>query len=165
MRIAYLLFLVPALVSSGCAGAIARAGTDPTEFKTKEEVHAKFGEPYAKGTEDGAVYEDYFTRQKIASRPPWLGEGYVMVLFMTFGTVDLFLVPQELYLTTKRTIAGQTLRFTYDNLGNVIKRQRDGNADEIMGRDHQHRDTHDDVPVSTTQASGPLPLPSIPPLP
>jgi YD repeat-containing protein len=164
MRIAYLLFLVPVLVSSGCAGAIARAGTDPTDFKTKEEVHAKFGEPYSKGTEDGAVYEDYFTRQKIASRQGW-DEGYVMLLFMTFGTIDLFLVPQELCLTTKRTIAGQTLRFTYDNLGNVIKWQRDGNADEIMWRNHQHKDTHDDVPVSTTQANGPLPLPSIPPLP
>jgi len=139
MRIAYLLFLVPATLSGGCAGLIAGAGTDPTEFKTKEEVHANFGEPCASGSVEGtlekdqhtprdaAFYEDYMTRRKIADRSFSDSMGaYGLCFISTLGTIELLLVPQQLYLMTKRTIAGQTLRIIYDANGKVVGGQLDG---------------------------------------
>jgi hypothetical protein len=137
MRIACLLCLVSAALSGGCAGMIARTGIDPTELKTKEEVRARFGEPTVIGSldgTDGAFYEDYFTHRKIATHPDRTSSpGYVMGLFMTLGTLDLFLVPEELLLTAKRTVVGQTLRFTYDKNEKLLKLELDGDTDEFGG--------------------------------
>jgi hypothetical protein len=136
MRIAYLLFLVPIVFSGGCADKIARVGTVLSEFKTKEEMYAKFGEPCASGTTDGAFkegqfiprdaafYEDYTTRQKIST--PYLEPGYGMMLCMTLGTIELLLVPEQLYLIMKRKLVGQTLRVIYDANGKVVGAQLDG---------------------------------------
>jgi hypothetical protein len=182
MRLAYLLCLVPVLFSGGCAGLIARSGTDPTEFKTMELVHAKFGEPFASGPEsgdDGAFYEEYLTHRKICYTPEWFdGDGYAIFFVATLGLIDFQLVPQELYETAKRMIGGQTLRFTYNSNGKLIKVQRDGNAHEFMQfnfRDasekhfderqltHQNTNRNDDAPVAgvegvyTPPASSPKP--------
>ena len=57
MRIAYLLFLVPIFFSNGCAYMIAQSGIDLSEYKSKEAVHAEFGEPCESGSLDGeSVY-------------------------------------------------------------------------------------------------------------
>jgi hypothetical protein len=165
MRIAYLLFLVPAIFSGGCAAMIARSGTDPTYLKTKEEIHANFGEPIMSGKldgMDGAFYEDYFTRRKIATEYP-NAEGEVMCFAMTLGTLEVLLVSQELYLTTKRAIAGQTLRFTYDKDAKLINVQMDGRSEEFMRFNLRDRVVQNTSPYPVV--TDPLPLPSMPPLP
>lgn len=151
MRITYLLFLVLALASSGCAAKIAGLGTDPTKFETIEEVHAKFGQPDAGGTldgKDGAFYEDYITRRKIATYPLCTsGPGYGIALVMTLGTVDLLMISNELCLSAKRTLTGQTLRFIYDNNGKLIKLQLDGEADEFFWFNLRNRATQNTGPL------------------
>ena len=141
MRIAYLFLLVPAIGSSGCAGLIARSGLDPTQLQTAEDVHGKFGKPYASGSANDALkedqsvprnaafYEDYMVRQKIATSN--YGEGYVMLLLITFGTAEFLALPPELFLLAKRSILGQKLRFTYDIEGRLIRLQLDGDEQQF----------------------------------
>jgi hypothetical protein len=130
MRIAYLLFLVPVAFSNGCAYMIAQSGIDLSEYKSKEAVHAEFGEPYESGSTEGvstkdqfvprnaAFYEDYITRRKLST--PFTSVGYAMGLSITLGAIEPFLVAGQLFLISERTILGQKLRFVYDTEGNVL---------------------------------------------
>ena len=142
MRIACLLLLVPVTSCSGCAGLIARSGTDPTALKTRDEVRAKFGEPVASGVlkdDDGKTYEDYVVHQKIAAntyfeKPGFIGtysleNDYKGFLMFTLATCELVLVPEQLILTSVRCIGGERIRFKYDSLGKLVEVQRNSNCD------------------------------------
>lgn len=138
MRIVTFLLLIPIAFAGGCAGMIAQCGTDPTALKTQKEVHDTFGEPVETGSQvgvtkegefvpkDAAFYEDYTTRRKIAT--PYPGDGYIIFLIGSLGTLDLLLVPQQFCLMTKRAITGQTVRIIYDSNGKVIAVNLDGES-------------------------------------
>jgi hypothetical protein len=148
MRIACLLLLVAVTSCGGCAGLIAQSGTDPTALKTRDEVHAKFGEPVASGVfkdDDGKTYEDYVVHQKIAADTDFRTHGFIgMVqlendykafLIFTLGTCELVLIPEQLILTTVRCIGGERIRFKYDSLGRLVEVQRDSNLDYFQSSD------------------------------
>jgi len=129
MRAAYPFLLAAVSLSAGCAGLIAtKYGEDLSVLKSKEEVRAHLGEPETSGVADGHPFEEYRTRRLIAN--PWdldfISPGYAMGLIATLGTIDLILVPQQVFLVTKRTILGQTIRVTYDPAGSVTGLSRDG---------------------------------------
>ena len=146
MRVAYLLLIATVSFSAGCAGMIARCGKDLTGLETKEEVHAQLGEPAAKGVVDGKPFEEYFTRRKIAEPYPlrYFGPGYPMGLIGTLGTIELILVPEELYLIGKRTLRGQTIRVTYDASSAVTGIALDGESLFNFGHS-PHRNNAEEV--------------------
>jgi hypothetical protein len=125
MRVVCLALTVVALSSTGCAALIAGSGQDLADLKDRTEVHAVFGPPAAAGEDDGQPFEEYTTRRKI-SDPRSIGPGMAMVYGATFGLYDLIGVPYELYLTGRRTVQGQRLRFTFDVDGQVIAVGFDG---------------------------------------
>jgi YD repeat-containing protein len=150
MRITCLLLLVAVTSCSGCAGLIARSGTDPTALNTREEVHAKFGEPVASGAvkdSDGTTYEDYVVHQKIAANtnfrtpPEFLGgrtsleSDYENFLLFTLGTCELVLIPEQLILTTVRCVGGERIRIKYDREGRLIEVHRNSNCDYFQSKD------------------------------
>jgi hypothetical protein len=126
------------ILPTGCAGMIAKSGIDLDAFESVNEVHSKFGEPCVKGSatdlakgeqsipKNQAFYEDYHTRLKISDRDWTHGDGYAMALSVTLGTVELLLVPEQLYYLTKHAITGQTLRIIYDSNGKVVAGELDG---------------------------------------
>ncbi len=125
----YCIFLLVAcaLLSSGCSMLIAGSGKDLATVTTREQVHAQFGEPVAKGfDEEGDFYEDFRTRRKIAEkfRGGYMGAAVVK----SCGTLEFLLLPHELYLLGSRTFSGQTIRFSYDETGKVQMRKLDGDC-------------------------------------
>ena len=129
MRIASLLLIAFASLSSGCSAFIASRGKDLTVLKTKDEVRAVLGEPNRCGVEDGVVFEEYRTRRKIVT-PRWAlyGDEYLTLLYLTCGTSELALTPIELYLMGKRTLLGQTIRVTYGATGYPCAHSLDGES-------------------------------------
>ena len=128
MRIACLLLAALASFSSGCAAFIASRGKDLTVLTTKEEVHAVLGEPAASGVDEGQVFEEFRTRQKIATFSWVFGEGYLMLMVGTGGTAELVLTPMELYRVCKGTLLGQTIRVTYDTAGRATGHYLNGES-------------------------------------
>ena len=114
------LFLIGLSVfsSGGCSIMIAGSGVDPCTLKTKEEVHKQFGKPRSSGEICGIHFENYRTRQKLthALRQHCAAFGFVM----TYGLVEFYAFPHELYLLGRNTLFGQDLRFKYDSDGKVI---------------------------------------------
>ncbi|MBV9121755.1 MAG: hypothetical protein JO112_00160 [Planctomycetes bacterium] len=117
VRNAYLLLMTSTLSFTGCSLLIARSGMDLQTLTTREEVHHKFGPPLATGTIDGHPFEDFHTRRKISE--PERSAGWSMGLAMTWGLVEFYLFPHEVYLLGRRTFLGQDIRFTYDSAGKV----------------------------------------------
>jgi hypothetical protein len=115
-----LVFATAALLSSaGCSFLLATSGKDLGTLPTREEVREEFGPPVASGVEDGAHYEDFHTRRKIAD---WRdGTGYAMGYAMTLGLVELYALPRQVFITSKRSVLGQDLRFYYDETGKVVQ--------------------------------------------
>jgi YD repeat-containing protein len=146
MRITCLLLLVSAISSSGCAGLIARSGTDVTALASRDEVHAVFGEPVATGVVEGSegkTFEEYVTRKKIAALPEeptehiaampgdhgYLSLNYDGTLLFSLGTCELVLIPEQLTLIAVRFVGGEQIRFTYDRSDRLIEVQRNSNCD------------------------------------
>lgn len=124
MRVAILLFVGSTFPTTGCSALVAVSGTDPASLTTREQVHAKFGTPTATGLEDGNPFEEYWTRRKIAENRKfldlWSGAGF------TLGFGELIQFPQELCIAGTRSLLGQTLRFVYDDAGNVTAITHEG---------------------------------------
>jgi hypothetical protein len=120
MRLRYLILIAgTAMLISGCSLFIARSGKDLSKLTTKEEVHREFGEPVETGAVEGHPCEDYCTRRKISEpvRSNSLGLG----IAMTFGTAEVVAFPMELCFLCRRTVLGQSLRFAYDDNGQVMR--------------------------------------------
>jgi uncharacterized protein YceK len=125
MRLVHLgLIVSAAILMSGCSSLIAHSGKDLSKLTTREEVHSEFGDPDKTGAEEGYSREDYCTRRKISEpmRSNSLGMGFAM----TFGTAELVAFPMELCLLCRRTVLGQSLRFAYDDNGQVTRVFLDG---------------------------------------
>jgi YD repeat-containing protein len=153
MRITYPLLLVAAFSSSGCAGLIARSGTDVTALKTRNEVRAVFGEPVAAGVveeSEGKTFEEYVTRRKIAAlpeEPSGRGFGslaYPGTLFFSLGTCELVLIPEQLALMAVRFVGGEKIRFTYDRSGRIIEVLRNSNCDYFQSDKGVNKIHHED---------------------
>jgi YD repeat-containing protein len=124
MRYASFALAAVLLPSTGCAAITDLSGTHVEKFKTKTEVQQEFGSPVSTGAENGQPYEEYHTRRKIAER--WSGEGYVMLDTATLGLAELYMFPAALVRLTRNSITGRTVRFTYDEQGNVTDTRSDG---------------------------------------
>jgi YD repeat-containing protein len=124
MRWPFLLFAAVVLLPSGCSVFVAQTGTDLSQFHTRDQVRQEFGTPDSEG--DPAEPCDVFvTHRKIASSD-LSHQDEAPAYFLTFGFYELYAFPRELYYTTKRSTAGQELRFAYDGAGNVTRITRDG---------------------------------------
>jgi hypothetical protein len=125
MRLVYLVSIAStAILTSGCSSLIARSGKDLSKLTTREEVHREFGEPDKIGAVGGYACEDYCSRRKISEpvRSNSLGLGFAM----TFGTAELVAFPMEICFFSRRTVLGQSLRFAYEDNGQVMRVFLDG---------------------------------------
>src|SRR5579859_3167558 len=125
MRFVPLILVVFVPMSSGCSALIAFSGKDLGKFESRDQVYKKFGPPTTATTEDGTVIESYHTRQKICDnsiRTASLGMG----IAMTYGLGEAYYFPREFFILTQRTVFGQTIRFAYDDAGNVKYATLDG---------------------------------------
>lgn len=91
---------------------------------TQAEVQQDFGAPVASGRVGDHSYEEFRTRRKISEG--WKSIYYCMGYVVTLGFGEVVWLPSELYRATRRSIVGQTLRFVYDEEGNVKSVQLDG---------------------------------------
>jgi hypothetical protein len=127
MRIGVILVLASVFLSSGCAQMIASCGKDIDCLHTRKEAHALLGEPAAIGIADElnepaatgiALHEEFHPRMPIAED---LGYGYVLGDMLTLGTLDLCVVPFEIYVKCRKMLVGQTICVNYD-ASNAVKR-------------------------------------------
>jgi hypothetical protein len=126
MRVVFALVVVVLLSSTGCCPSflLATSGKDLGTLPTREQVREEFGTPVASGVEDGKHFEDFHTRRKIADRRGYF--GYPMGYAMTLGLIEFYALPRQLFITSKRSVLGQDLRFIYDETGKVVQVQFDG---------------------------------------
>ena len=110
--------MVASLASTGCAAVLAASGKDLRDLKTREDVHATFGNPVATGEMEGLQYEEFVTRKKI-SDSSLAGPG-AMAYVITVGLYDLIGFPYQLYVVGRHTLLGQVLRFSYSADGKVV---------------------------------------------
>lgn len=113
-----------AILSSGCSFLIAYAGKDLSKLETREKVHEVFNKPTLAGYEDNRFFEEFRTRRKVSES--LRASHLAMSVPMTFGLGELVAFPYELYLLGRNTILGQTIRFTYDSEGRIIRITLDG---------------------------------------
>lgn len=112
MRYALLLLLAPTLLATGCSICIAQAGKDPTDFASRDELHARLGPPIRTTTDpDGTVMEEFRSRQKYEEVTRSAGMG--MGIAMTFGLGELVCFPRELLFEAKRIVFGQVLKYEF----------------------------------------------------
>ena len=125
MKTYTLLVLVGGLAcAAGCSSLVAMSGKDVSTIATMEQVHKDFGKPTAVGVADGKDYEEFKTHSKIAD--PQRAGVLLLGDLMTSGLMELFLFPYEVACVTETTIAGETLRFSYDANGSVTDVYVDG---------------------------------------
>lgn len=105
------------LVCAGCSALIAYSGQDVGKLANKTQVHASFGTPTNLGNEEGREFEEYRTRRKISE--PQVANLIAIADIMTLGLLELWHFPAGICQNTWTTIFGQTLRFEYDDNGNV----------------------------------------------
>ncbi len=117
MRVAYLLLIACVLPSIGCTMLVVNSGKVLTALKSQAKVHEAFGLPTATGQAEGMPYEDFITRRKIAE--PQKNIYLIMGTIWTCGFGEFVWFPTELYRAVRRSVVGQSLRFTYDAAGNV----------------------------------------------
>jgi len=104
---------------------LARSGIDPGYSKTRDAVHATFGEPVASGVTDGGEqYEDYCCHRKVSEN--FRASVLWLIAFSSFGLTDFYYFPCELGRAGWKTIRGYDLRFQYDAEGRVTKHLIDG---------------------------------------
>jgi hypothetical protein len=102
---------------------IAASGQDVEALGTRGEVRDAFGTPSASGTTaDGRAYDEFHTRKKVSDADPLDGLRFMM----TLGLYEFVALPAELCRNTWRISVGQTLRFEYDDAGNVTRAPRTG---------------------------------------
>jgi YD repeat-containing protein len=110
----------------GCTGLIKLSGKDVSELSTRDQVHEAFGSPDQTTSEKDQTTEYYTTRRKL--KDVWELQGMGMGYAMTWGVLEPYWFPRELYLVSRRTVVGQILEFTYDGSGTVKEIRRDGDT-------------------------------------
>jgi len=131
MRYLWFILVLSILSSAGCAALINGSGKDLREIATKDQIHQVFGTPKVAGMSDGESFEEFHTHRKLSER--WKGEYFLFADIMTLGLGELIMFPRELYRAGREIIVGQTLRFTYDEAGNVTHVFRNGTPYSVLG--------------------------------
>jgi YD repeat-containing protein len=108
---------------------IAGSGKDLNKLTTRAEVQRDFGTPVASGTEEGKPYDEFRTHRKISDNAAAQVYGMGAVFF---GLPEVVFFPMEVCRVSWQTIAGQTLRFTYDEQGNVKSVKNNGESLEYI---------------------------------
>jgi YD repeat-containing protein len=111
---------------------------------------------------DDHPYEEFRTRKVIADENFSRGDGYAIGFIITLGTSELIEVPYQLFLLTKRTVLGQTIRVTYDKYGNIAYVTRDGQTISSFVRNLERsaeKESGDVQPASATTVPGPSAAP------
>jgi hypothetical protein len=106
------------LMSGGCVSYIAQSGKDLGSLSTREEVRNEFGTPTSSSISTDsfdAPYDEFVTRRKIVDPDPVNGMPAGLSLWLS----EVAEFPGELLRNERRVVFGQTLRFEYDNEGNV----------------------------------------------
>jgi YD repeat-containing protein len=109
---------------------IAGSGKDLNKLTTRAEVQRDFGAPVASGSEEGKSYDEFRTRRKISDNGAAQALGTLSG--MSFGLAEVVLFPMEVWRVSWQAVAGQTLRFTYDEEGNVKSVKNDGEPLEFI---------------------------------
>lgn len=117
VRIASLL-LACALLSSGCAALLTYSGQNVGQLANAEQVHNSFGTPARQGSSAAGTFAEYHTRRKISEGQ--VAGGCMVADLQTLGLSELVLFPFAVARTIYTTLAGQQLRFEYDESG-VVK--------------------------------------------
>ncbi|HXD88631.1 MAG TPA: hypothetical protein VN641_19230 [Urbifossiella sp.] len=119
MRYPSLLIVVVALSQCGCTAFFVSSGHDPSKITTREEAHAKYGDPVGSGEDKGKSYEEFITHRKIAEYDKF--EYLFFGDILTLGLGEIVWFPQELCIAARRSIRGHWLRFIYDEEGRVTE--------------------------------------------
>ena len=117
MRFLCFILALTILSSTGCAAIVNGSGKDLSQINTKDQIHQVFGTPKVTGVSDGETFEEFRTHRKLSQ--VWMGEYYIITDIMTLGLAEFIMFPLELWRAGRQIIVGQTLRFTYDEAGNV----------------------------------------------
>jgi hypothetical protein len=124
MRYHYFLLTFGILLTAGCAAVVNGRGVYLPDVKTRDQVHQVFGMPTDAGEQDGIMFEEFRTHRKLSKA--WMGEYYLFADLETLFLGELYWFPRELWRAGRERIIGHTLRFTYDQEGNVDKFTGDG---------------------------------------
>ena len=115
----------------GCFDSVKRmfalvisSGKDLGALATREEVLEDFGTPVVCGEVDGKFYEEFRSHRKISES--WRQPYDLFADSVTLGFAEVILFPSEVYIASRRSIMGQTIRFVYDSDGYVKSVQLDG---------------------------------------
>ena len=117
MRLTLTFVLLSASLSSGCSVLSVNSGKDLSVLESQEEVRKDYGKPVATGVESGKRYDDFRSHRKVLNEGEAAGWG--MGWAMTFGIGEFWAFPIVTYDALKAIIAGQNLRFYYDESGKV----------------------------------------------
>jgi hypothetical protein len=115
MKTALLLFAIVSLFCNGCSFFIAQSGKDTTQLTTREQVRQEFGKPELSSTENDKDFDDFRFHGKVANEAK--ADNYRMAFAVTFGLGELLTFPVELFETGRDLMAGQDIRFYYDQNG------------------------------------------------
>jgi hypothetical protein len=131
MRFALLLSASLPVCITGCSAVVAGTGIRLDDLKSRDAVHAKFGEPIRSiQPNETTTTDEFVTRKKIGD---WLAShGCVLGFGITWGLSEFYAFPYYSFCEAHHLIAGQRLQFTYDVMGNVITVKRNGK--HIAGR-------------------------------
>lgn len=114
----------------------ANIGTDLGELETREQVHAKFGSPIARGEENGEAFEEFRTRRKLRD-PTYsygpIGMAGILPAIPVLVIAESIAFPLTITQMGIAAVAGQRLRFKYTE-GVVTGVYVDGSPFYICGR-------------------------------
>lgn len=124
MRYAALVLAAGSLASAGCSALIVGSGQRLGELTTQTDARAAFGEPVASGPIESGYYDEFLTRRKIAE--PWKLIYITIGDVSTLGLGELLWCPLELSRVGYHGVVGQTVRFEYNEAGEVISTRLNG---------------------------------------
>jgi hypothetical protein len=115
MKTMLLPFAILALSSSGCSFFLAGAGKDVSELTTREQVRKEFGKPTIISSEDDKEFDEFRFHGKIANDSK--ADEYRAAMAMTLGLGEFLTFPLAVFETGRDFVAGQEIRFYYDENG------------------------------------------------
>jgi hypothetical protein len=115
MKTKLLLFAMSAFSLSGCSFFVARSGKDVGELTTREQVLKEFGKPTSSSTEDDKEFDEFRYHGKVANEPK--ADEYRAAFALTLGLGEFFIFPLSVFETGRDFVAGQEIRFYYDQNG------------------------------------------------
>jgi hypothetical protein len=117
MKPLLLLFAISSLSCGGCSFFVAGSGTEVSQLTTREQVLKQFGQPTLSSTEDDKNFDEFRFHGKIANEPK--ADEYRAAFAMTLGLGEFLTFPLAVFETGRDLVAGQEIRFYYDQNGHT----------------------------------------------